>query len=330
MTQSAPVQPAGPFVKPASSQAGQAPAISVRGVAKTYPSGLQALQSIDLDIRPGEIFALLGPNGAGKTTLISIICGLMNPSSGVVLADGHDVVTDYRAARRRIGLVPQELSTDSFETVLATVRYSRGLFGKPADAGHVEKVLRDLSLWDKRHSRIMTLSGGMKRRVMIAKALSHEPRILFLDEPTAGVDVELRQDMWQLVRTLRASGVTIFLTTHYIEEAEQMADRIGVISGGRLILVEEKAALMSRLGTSQLRLSLHDPLPGLPDGLSGRDLALSAGGTEMTYRYDSAADDNGIASLMRQLDALGIGVRNLHTHQSTLEEIFVSLMRAQS
>ena len=305
------------------------PAISVQGVTKTYASGFQALHPIDLDIRPGEIFALLGPNGAGKTTLISIICGIVNPSSGTVLADGHDVVSDYRAARSTIGLVPQELATDAFETVLATVRYSRGLFGKRADPAHIERVLRDLSLWEKRNDKIITLSGGMKRRVMIAKALSHEPRILFLDEPTAGVDVELRRDMWEMVRALRAKGVTIFLTTHYIEEAEQMADRIGVINGGRLILVEEKAALMDKLGTAQLTLVLRQRLAALPEGLADWKLGLGAGGTELAYSYDAHAEDTGIASLMRQLDALGIGVRDLQTHRSSLEEIFVGLVHAK-
>ncbi len=305
------------------------PAISVRGVTKTYATGLTALHSIDLDIRRGEIFALLGPNGAGKTTLISIICGIVNPSSGTVLADGHDVVTDYRAARSTIGLVPQELATDAFETVMATVRYSRGLFGKRANPTHLEKVLRDLSLWDKRDAKIITLSGGMKRRVMIAKALSHEPQILFLDEPTAGVDVELRRDMWQMVRGLRQAGVTIVLTTHYIEEAEQMADRIGVINGGRLVVVEEKAALMDKLGTSQLTLTLRERLAALPDTLAAWKLGLNPGGTELAYSYDAHAEDNGIAALMRQLDGLGISVKDLRTHQSSLEEIFVGLVHAQ-
>ncbi len=305
------------------------PAISVRGITKTYATGLTALHSIDLDIRRGEIFALLGPNGAGKTTLISIICGIVNPSSGTVLAAGHDVVTDYRAARSMIGLVPQELATDAFETVMATVRYSRGLFGKRANPAHLEQVLRDLSLWDKRDAKIITLSGGMKRRVMIAKALSHEPQILFLDEPTAGVDVELRRDMWQMVRGLRQAGVTIVLTTHYIEEAEQMADRIGVINGGRLVVVEEKAALMDKLGTSQLTLTLREKLPGLPPTLAAWKLGLDPGGTELVYSYDAHAEDNGIAALMRQLDALGVSVKDLRTHQSSLEEIFVGLVHAQ-
>ncbi len=314
--------------RPASAATVQ-PAISVQGITKTYASGFQALHPIDLDVRPGEIFALLGPNGAGKTTLISIICGIVNPSSGTVLADGHDVVRDYRAARSTIGLVPQELATDAFETVMATVRYSRGLFGKRADPAHLERVLRDLSLWEKRNDKIITLSGGMKRRVMIAKALSHEPRILFLDEPTAGVDVELRRDMWEMVRGLRAKGVTIVLTTHYIEEAEQMADRIGVINGGRLILVEEKAALMDKLGTSQLTLTLRQRMDALPEALGGWKLALGAGGTELVYSYDVHAEDNGIASLMRRLDGLGIGVRDLRTHRSSLEEIFVGLVHAR-
>ncbi len=305
------------------------PAISVQGVTKTYASGFQALQRIDLDIRPGEIFALLGPNGAGKTTLISIICGIVNPSSGRILANGHDVRAEYRAARRSIGLVPQELSTDAFETVLATVSFSRGLFGKPANPAYVETVLRDLSLWDKRHSKIITLSGGMKRRVMIAKALSHEPRILFLDEPTAGVDVELRRDMWDVVRALRQSGVTIFLTTHYIEEAEQMADRIGVISGGRILVVEEKTTLMNKLGTARLTLTLRHPLPTVPGALDSYKLVAAADGTELAYSYDAQADDNGIAALMRDLDRLGIAVKTVQTHRSSLEEIFVGLVHAQ-
>ena len=304
------------------------PAVSVRAVTKTYASGFQALQPIDLDIHPGEIFALLGPNGAGKTTLISIICGIVNPSSGTVLADGHDVLREYRAARAKIGLVPQELATDAFESVMATVSFSRGLFGKPANPAYVEKVLRDLSLWDKRNSKIITLSGGMKRRVMIAKALSHEPRILFLDEPTAGVDVELRRDMWQMVRGLRAAGVTIFLTTHYIEEAEEMADRIGVISAGRLVLVEDKKVLMNTFGKSQLTLTLPEPLAAIPPTLAPWNLTLAAAHTQLVYTYDASADDNGITSLMRQLDACGLAVKTLQTHQSSLEEIFVSLVHA--
>ena len=304
------------------------PAVSVKAVTKTYASGLQALHPIDLDIHPGEIFALLGPNGAGKTTLISIICGIVNPSSGVVLADGHDVVREYRAARTKIGLVPQELATDAFETVLATVSFSRGLFGKPANPAYVEKVLRDLSLWDKRNSKIITLSGGMKRRVMIAKALSHEPRILFLDEPTAGVDVELRRDMWAMVRGLRASGVTIFLTTHYIEEAEEMADRVGVISGGRLVLVEDKKVLMTKFGKSQLSLGLTEPLAAIPAELAPWNLTLAEGNTQLIYVYDANADDNGVGRLMRQLDASGLAVKTLQTHQSSLEDIFVSLVHS--
>ena len=308
---------------------GVKPAISIRGLTKTYASGFQALRHIDLDIRPGEIFALLGPNGAGKTTLIGIVCGIVNASTGVVLADGHDVVADYRAARARIGLVPQELSTDAFETVLATVTFSRGLFGKPADPAHIERVLRDLSLWEKRHSKIVTLSGGMKRRVMIAKALSHEPRILFLDEPTAGVDVELRRDMWQMVRGLRATGVTIVLTTHYIEEAEEMADRIGVISQGRIILVEDKTVLMEKLGKSQLMLQLRHGLDALPPTLRPWQLVLAPDGAELVYTYDAQAENNGITALLRQLDTLGIEVANLQTRHSSLEEIFVSLVQAR-
>jgi len=302
------------------------PAISVRGVTKTYASGFQALYNIDLDIRPGEIFALLGPNGAGKTTLISIICGIVTASSGTVLANGFDVTIDYRAARRQIGLVPQELATDAFETVLATVGFSRGLFGKPADPAVIEKVLRDLSLWDKRNSKIITLSGGMKRRVMIAKALSHEPRILFLDEPTAGVDVELRRDMWDMVRRLREAGVTIFLTTHYIEEAEQMADRIGIMNGGRVLLVEDKADLMNKLGTSQLTVTLKRPMSAIPAELSSFKLGMTEDGAALLFSYDARTEDSGIAALMRQLDASGIGVKTVHTYQSSLEEIFVDLV----
>ena len=304
------------------------PAISVRGVTKTYASGFQALHTIDLDIRPGEIFALLGPNGAGKTTLISIICGIVTASSGNVRAHGHDVTTDYRAARRQIGLVPQELATDAFETVLATVGFSRGLFGKPADPALIETVLRDLSLWERRHSKIITLSGGMKRRVMIAKALSHEPRILFLDEPTAGVDVELRRDMWEMVSRLRRSGVTIFLTTHYIEEAEQMADRIGIMNGGRILLVEDKAELMDKLGTAQLTVSLKQRLSALPAELASFKLDLVDDGAALIFSYDARGEDSGIAALMRQLDAAGIGVKTVQTHQSSLEEIFVSLVHS--
>ncbi|HEX5377120.1 MAG TPA: ABC transporter ATP-binding protein [Phenylobacterium sp.] len=303
------------------------PIISVRKLSKTYAGGFQALKAVDLDIRKGEIFALLGPNGAGKTTLISIVCGIVNPSAGVVLADGHDIVRDYRAARAKIGLVPQELNTDAFETVMDTVKFSRGLFGKPPNPAYLEKVLRDLSLWDKKDSRIMALSGGMKRRVMIAKALSHEPKILFLDEPTAGVDVELRRDMWEMVRGLRESGVTIILTTHYIEEAELMADRIGVISGGEIILVEDKAALMEKLGKKQLILHLQEPLAAIPAALSGEPLELSAEGDQLVYTFDASADRTGIAGLLRRLGEHGIDFKDLKTQESSLEEIFVSLVR---
>ncbi|HZC17746.1 MAG TPA: ABC transporter ATP-binding protein [Caulobacteraceae bacterium] len=305
-----------------------APIISVSGLTKVYASGFRALDDVDLAIRPGEIFALLGPNGAGKTTLISIICGIVNPTSGVVLADGHDVVRDYRAARSAIGLVPQELFTDAFETVWATVSFSRGLFGKAPNKAHLEKVLRDLSLWDKKDAKIMDLSGGMKRRVMIAKALSHEPRILFLDEPTAGVDVELRRDMWEMVRSLRATGVTVILTTHYIEEAEEMADRIGVMTRGRVILVEDKAVLMHKLGKRQLTLQLQTPLAAIPTGLGAYALELAADGTELVYSFDVQGERTGIADLMRQLNALGIDFRDMRTSESSLEDIFVSLVRA--
>jgi ABC-2 type transport system ATP-binding protein len=305
-------------------------AISVRNVTKTYASGFQALQDISLDIRRGEIFALLGPNGAGKTTLINIICGIVTASSGVVLADGHDVVSDFRSARTKIGLVPQELTTDAFETVLATVSFSRGLFGKTPNRAFIEQVLRDLSLWDKRNNKIITLSGGMKRRVMIAKALSHEPRILFLDEPTAGVDVELRREMWHMVRGLRETGVTIILTTHYIEEAEEMADRIGVINRGKLIVVEDKAVLMSQLGTSQLNLVLQHGLTEIPLALEPFKLELAVAGTELVYKYDAQAEDTGIAALLRQVDKLGINVKGLHTRQSSLEDIFVGLVHGKS
>ncbi|MBC7667380.1 ABC transporter ATP-binding protein [Caulobacter sp. DWR2-3-1b2] len=303
------------------------PIISVSGLTKTYKSGHQALKTIDLEIRQGEIFALLGPNGAGKTTLISIICGIVNPSTGTVLADGHDVVKDYRAARAKIGLVPQELNTDAFETVWATTRFSRGLFGKAPNDAHIEKVLRDLSLWDKKDAKIMTLSGGMKRRVMIAKALSHEPTILFLDEPTAGVDVELRRDMWVMVRKLRESGVTIILTTHYIEEAEEMADRIGVISKGEIILVEDKNVLMRKLGKKQLTLQLQSPLEALPAKLSDYALELAADGHELIYTFDAQAEETGIAGLLRRLSEEGVDFKDLHTSQSSLEDIFVSLVR---
>ena len=302
------------------------PIISVSNLSKTYASGFSALKNINLDIRRGEIFALLGPNGAGKTTLISIICGIVNPSEGKVLADGHDIVTDFRAARSRIGLVPQELTTDAFETVWATVSFSRGLFGKPANPAHIEKILKDLSLWDKKDNKIITLSGGMKRRVMIAKALSHEPQILFLDEPTAGVDVELRRDMWEVVRQLRETGVTIILTTHYIEEAEQMADRVGVISHGEIILVEEKAELMHKLGRKQLTLQLQNPLEHLPPELAGHGLDLSEDGHELVYTYDTQGERTGITALLKDLNDAGIRFRDLQTKQSSLEEIFVNLV----
>ncbi|MBB1087092.1 ABC transporter ATP-binding protein [Lysobacter sp. SG-8] len=301
--------------------------IDVRALTKTYASGFQALKGIDLQIHKGEVFALLGPNGAGKTTLISIICGIVNPSGGTVVADGHDVVRDYRAARRRIGLVPQELSTDAFETVWATLRFSRGLFGRPPDDAHLEKVLRSLSLWDKKDTKISALSGGMKRRVLIAKALAHEPEILFLDEPTAGVDVELRHDMWQLVRQLRADGVTIILTTHYIEEAEEMADRIGVINHGELVLVEDKATLMRKLGRKQLTLSLQEPLATLPDDFAGLPLDLADDGQSLVYTFDVQSEETGIGPLLRRLNAHGIDFRDLHSSESSLEEIFVSLVR---
>jgi len=306
------------------------PIISVSNLSKTYASGFQALKKINLEIRQGEIFGLLGPNGAGKTTLINIICGIVNPTAGAVIAGGHDVVRDYRAARSKIGLVPQELSTDAFETVWATVSFSRGLFGKPANPAHIEKVLKDLSLWDKKDSQIRMLSGGMKRRVMIAKALSHEPQILFLDEPTAGVDVELRRDMWDMVRSLRATGVTIILTTHYIEEAEEMADRIGVISKGEIILVEDKAALMTKLGKKQLTLHLQRRLESVPAGLADYQLDLSANGNELVYTFDAQRDRTGIAALMKQLSELGIDFKDLKTKESSLEEIFVGLLRARS
>ena len=306
--------------------------LSIDGVSKTYASGLTALEHVDLSIRRGEIFALLGPNGAGKTTLISIVCGIVNASSGSVQVGGHDIVRDWRAAREMIGLVPQELTTDAFETVLATVTYSRGLFGKAANPQHIERVLRSLSLWDKRGSRIMTLSGGMKRRLLIAKALAHEPQVLFLDEPTAGVDVTLRRDMWALVNELRASGVTVILTTHYIEEAEEMADRIGVIDKGRLILVEEKAALMQKLGRKQLTLALQQPLdappvlPGVPSGA----LALAKDGHELVYTYDREREQAGMAGFLQALDQAGIHFTDLQTTQSSLEDIFVSLVEGSA
>ncbi len=306
------------------------PIVTVAGVSKTYASGLQALKRIDLTIRRGEILALLGPNGAGKTTLINIICGIVTPSEGSVVADGHDIVRDYRAARSKIGLVPQELHTDAFENVWATVRFSRGLFGRAPDPAHCERVLRDLSLWDRKDSKIMTLSGGMKRRVMIAKALSHEPQILFLDEPTAGVDVELRRDMWQMVRRLRESGVTIILTTHYIEEAEEMADRIGVISKGELIVVEDKALLMRKLGKKQLTLQLQSRLVQIPPGLSAYPLELTDDGHALVFTFDAQSKETGIATLLKRLGDLNINFKDLHSSESSLEEIFVNLVRTRT
>jgi ABC-2 type transport system ATP-binding protein len=303
------------------------PIIRINNLVKTYGSGFRALEKINLEIRRGVIFALLGPNGAGKTTLNNIVCGIVNPTEGVVLTDGHDIVSEYRAARSLIGLVPQELTTDAFETVWATVSFSRGLFGKPPDPGYVEKVLRDLSLWDKKDDKIMTLSGGMKRRLMIAKALSHEPRILFLDEPTAGVDVELRRDMWRLVRRLRENGVTIVLTTHYIVEAEEMADRVGVINKGEIILVEEKAELMRKLGSKRLTLQLADTLDEVPSELAGYGLELASDGGELVYTYDSQAGRMGIADLLADLGAAGVRFRDLQTKESSLEEIFVDLVK---
>ncbi len=300
--------------------------ISIRNLSKTYASGFQALKSVDLEIRKGEILALLGPNGAGKTTLIGIVCGIVNASSGTVTADGHDIARDYRAVRGKIGLVPQELSTDAFETVWATVKFSRGLFGKPPDPQYLEKILRDLSLWDKKDSKIMTLSGGMKRRVLIAKALSHEPTILFLDEPTAGVDVELRRDMWQMVRKLRESGTTIILTTHYIEEAEEMADRIGVISKGELILVEDKHVLMRKLGKKQLTLQLQNPLQRIPEALSALPLELTDEGRGLVYTFDTQTEETGIAALLKRLGELDIHFKDLHSSESSLEDIFVDLV----
>ncbi|MDE2369244.1 MAG: ABC transporter ATP-binding protein [Burkholderiales bacterium] len=311
------------------------PILEIQDLSKTYASGFQALKRVNLTVQPGEIFALLGPNGAGKTTLIGIVCGTVRASTGRVVVAGHDNVSDYRAARELIGLVPQELTTDAFETVWNAVAFSRGLFGKAANPAHLEKVLRALSLWDKRSNKILTLSGGMKRRLLIAKALSHEPRILFLDEPTAGVDVELRRDMWQLVRELRETGVTVILTTHYIEEAEQMADRIGVISKGELILVEEKTELMHKLGRKQVTLQLQQPLaqlpPGLADAQSQAQIALSPDGSELTYTYESGAGGDGsVGALLQSLAAAGIGIRDLQTRQSTLEDIFVSLVSERS
>ncbi|MDQ2763302.1 MAG: ABC transporter ATP-binding protein [Pseudomonadota bacterium] len=304
------------------------PIISISNLSKTYASGFRALKSVDLGIQAGEIFALLGPNGAGKTTLIGIVCGIINPSEGVVTAGGHDVVRDFRAARELIGLVPQELSTDAFESVWATVNFSRGLFGKAANHAYIEKLLKDLSLWDKRRAKIMTLSGGMKRRVMIAKALSHEPRILFLDEPTAGVDVELRRDMWEMVRSLRQTGVTIILTTHYIQEAQEMADRIAVMNRGEIVVVDDKEALIAKLGKKQLTLTLEAPLARLPDALSGRPLELSADGRELTYTYNGEAGVAGVAALLARLSDLGVAFTDLDTRESSLEDIFVSLVTA--
>jgi ABC-2 type transport system ATP-binding protein len=303
--------------------------LTVSGLSKTYASGFRALNNVSLEIRRGEIFALLGPNGAGKTTLINIVCGIVTPSGGSVSADGFDIQRDFRQARSRIGLVPQELSTEMFETVWSAVNYSRGLFGKPPAPQFIEQVLRDLSLWDKKDSKIMTLSGGMKRRVLIAKALSHEPSILFLDEPTAGVDVELRRDMWQMVRGLRERGVTIILTTHYIEEAEEMADRIGVINKGELVIVEEKSALMRKLGKKQLTLSLQAPLAAIPPALAGLPLELVKDGSELIYTFDTQAAETGIAALLRRLNEQGIEFKDLHTAESSLEEIFVNLLRAK-
>jgi ABC-2 type transport system ATP-binding protein len=306
-----------------------APVISVSGLSKTYPSGFTALNKIDLAIERGEIFALLGPNGAGKTTLISIICGIANPSAGKVAVDGHDIITSFRAARELIGLVPQELHTDAFETVWATVSFTRGLFGKPKNPALIEKILKDLSLWDKKDSKIITLSGGMKRRVMIAKALSHEPQILFLDEPTAGVDVELRKGMWEVVRELKSAGVTIILTTHYIDEAEEMADRVGVINGGEIILVEDKAKLMQKLGKKRLTLHLQHKIEVVPDALAPYHLTVSEDGWHMSYDYDTRVERSGITSLLSDLRTAGIRFADLETRQSSLEDIFVSLVRPQ-
>ncbi len=305
------------------------PIISVQGLSKTYASGFEALKNIDLEVRPGEIFGLLGPNGAGKTTLIGIICGIVTATSGRVTVDGRDIVSDYRATRSMIGLVPQELTTDAFVSVWATVSFSRGLFGKPKDPAYVEKVLKDLSLWDKKDSKIVTLSGGMKRRVLIAKALAHQPQILFLDEPTAGVDVELRKDMWRMVREMREAGVTIILTTHYIDEAEEMADRIGVINKGEIILVEDKTELMRKLGSKQLTLHLHNKLDALPSALASHRLELAADGRDLVYSYDTRGERTGITRLLNDLRAEGITFRDIDTKQSSLEEIFVSLVQEQ-
>ena len=304
--------------------------ISIKNLSKTYASGFEALKNISLDIRRGEIFALLGPNGAGKTTLIGTVCGIVRPSAGTITVAGHDIVADYRAARTLIGLVPQELTTDAFESVWGTVSFSRGLFGKPANPAYIEKVLKDLSLWSKKDSKILTLSGGMKRRLLIAKALSHEPQILFLDEPTAGVDVELRQDMWNLVRGLRDGGVTVILTTHYIDEAEEMADRVAVINKGEIILVEDKAVLMHKLGRKQLTLQLSEPLAQVPPELADYHLELSPGGTELTYTYDTQGERPGITAMLDLLDRAGIRFKDLSTTQSSLEDIFVSLVREEA
>jgi ABC-2 type transport system ATP-binding protein len=303
-----------------------APMISIAAATKRYGSGLVALDSVDLEIEKGEIFALLGPNGAGKTTLIGLVCGTVSMTSGSIFVDGHDVVRDYRAARAIVGLVPQEIALDIFSTVLNSVSFSRRLFGRPADPAYIERLLHDLSLWDKREARIVELSGGMKRRVMIAKALSHEPDVLFLDEPTAGVDVNLRRDMWALVRRLRAEGVTVILTTHYIEEAEEMADRVGVIDHGRLVLVEEKAALMRKLGKRRLTLTLHEPLHAVPKELAGWPLELEDGGRRLSYRFDASAEDTGVPTLLRRLDEIGVAFTDLDTTTSTLEDIFVDLV----
>ena len=304
--------------------------ISISNLSKTYASGFEALKSVNLDIRDGEILALLGPNGAGKTTLISIICGIVNPTEGSVVVDGHDIVTDYRKSRSLIGLVPQELTTDAFETVMATVQFSRGLFGRKPNPGHIERVLRDLSLWDKKVSIVKELSGGMKRRLLIAKALSHEPRILFLDEPTAGVDVELRKDMWQVVRDLQATGVTIILTTHYIEEAEAIAERVGVINRGEIIVVEDKAELMNKLGRKQLTLYLQQNLDAIPEPLQAYNLDLTDGGERLVYTYDTQAERTGITTLLGDLNEAGIKFKDLQTTQSSLEDIFVNLVRRQA
>lgn len=302
--------------------------LSIQQISKTYKGGFTALHEVDLDVQNGEILALLGPNGAGKTTLISIICGLVNPTGGTISVDGHDIISDYRSAREMIGLVPQEIALDMFTTVWKTVQFSRGLFGLPPDDAYLEKVLKDLSLWDKKDEQIRALSGGMKRRVIIAKALSHEPKVLFLDEPTAGVDVELRRDMWRVVRDLRESGVTIILTTHYIEEAEEMADRVAVINGGRILLVEDKDTLMQKMGRKTLTVQLQDRLERLPDGLASDGLTLADDGLSLNYEYDTKSERTGIAALLSDLRDAGIGVRDLETHQSSLEEIFVNLIGA--